>query len=53
MLDDFTTREAARNDYGVVVVEVDGRLQVDRDATVALRAEIAENRDQQPAVAIV
>jgi 5-oxoprolinase (ATP-hydrolysing) len=41
VLDDFTNREAARADYGVVLVEVDGVLQIDADATVDLRAEMA------------
>lgn len=40
VLDDFTTRDAARADYGVVLVEVDGVLQVDEQATVNLRTEM-------------
>ena len=49
VLDDFTTREAAREDYGVVLVEVDGRLTVDEDATVALRAEMVQSAGKAPA----
>lgn len=40
VLDGFTTREAAREDYGVVLAEVGVLLQVDHDQTAALRADM-------------
>jgi len=42
VLDDFTTREAAHNDYGVVLVETDEGLQVDAEATANLRLKMAK-----------
>ncbi|MDF9752563.1 hydantoinase B/oxoprolinase family protein [Arthrobacter sp. ES3-54] len=41
VLDGFTTAEAARRDYGVELVEVDGKLRVDADVTTRLRADMA------------
>lgn len=41
VLDGFTTTEAARRDYGVELVEVDGKLRVDADVTAQLRADMA------------
>jgi N-methylhydantoinase B len=41
VLGGFTTAEAARRDYGVELVEVDGKLRVDADLTAQLRADMA------------
>lgn len=41
VLDGFTTAEAARRDYGVELVEVDGKLRVNADVTAQLRADMA------------
>ena len=41
VLDGFTTTDAARRDYGVELVEVDGKLRVDADVTAQLRADMA------------
>jgi len=42
------SREAARDDYGVVVVGPDDAPEVDVDATVALRARLAQERGPAP-----
>src|SRR5699024_9565328 len=49
VLDDFTTYEAARKDYGVVLIEVDGRLAVDEQATANLRADMVQAEPKAPA----
>ena len=41
VLDGFTTAVAARRDYGVELVEVDGKLRVDADVTAQLRVDMA------------
>jgi N-methylhydantoinase B len=49
VLDGFTTPEQARRAYGVVFDEE--TLDVDMAETVALRAQLAEERDRAPAAA--
>lgn len=50
VLDDFTSREAAHKDYGVVLVEVEGVLQVDEQATIDLRTEMVGVGATAPAI---
>ena len=42
VLDGFTTVEAAARDYGVALVEQDGRLVLDLEATAGLRASMVQ-----------
>ncbi|MEA2216245.1 MAG: N-methylhydantoinase [Solirubrobacteraceae bacterium] len=52
VLDELVSVRAAREDYGVVLAVAEGRVIVDEDATSALRAELAANRDPaRPAIA--
>lgn len=49
VLDGFTTRAAAERDYGVVLVEMDGRLGVDQRQTRVLREQPPASQQQHPA----
>lgn len=41
VLDGFTTVQAAERDYGVVLVEVGGKLRIDADVTAQLRTDMS------------
>jgi N-methylhydantoinase B/oxoprolinase/acetone carboxylase alpha subunit len=46
VLDDFTTLELARSAYGVVFAD-EGTLEIDRDGTERLRAELRAGREKK------